>query len=165
MDNISLQSILLGSASRTFWIKTIGIPGEEPDLHQLFTLPNLTVEFARQPNSIEIGDILIIHRIGIGKVVYVAECKSPAREVTVQEIREHPFMEHWHWTMELRNLTPIYGRHWAENDVKPFTLVREYNELNPTDKQNLGSLKFGGGHQQISSKFGEFLLQKIMDIK
>jgi hypothetical protein len=165
MDNISLQSILSGSASRTFWIKTIGIPGEEPGPHELFTLANLTVEFANHPNSIEIGDILIVHRIKVSKVVYVAECQSAAREVTAQEIKEHPFKERWHWTMELRNLTPIYGRQWARCEVKPFTLVREYNRLNPTDKQNLGGLQFGRGHLQISSKFGEFLLKKIMEIK
>ncbi len=165
MDNISLQSILSEKGSRSFSIKTIGIPGEEPELRQLFTLPNLTVEFARQPNSIKIGDILIVHRIGVAKVVYVAECQSAAREATAKEIIEQPFMDHWHWTMKLGNLAPIYGRHWAEYNVKPFTLVREYNRLYPHDKVRLGALQFGSGHLNISPEFGAFVLQKIIDIR
>jgi hypothetical protein len=164
MDNIVLQAILSESGSHNFWIKSVGIPGQKPDLHAMFTLPNLTVEFARQPNSIEIGDILFIHRIGISKIIYVAKCHSAAREATAQEISQRPFMERWPWTMELHSLTPTYGRVWAQYNVKPFTLVRQYNQLFPGEKQKLGSLQYGSGELKISPKFGEFLLQKIMDI-
>jgi hypothetical protein len=165
MDNSTLQSVLSDSTRRNFWIKTIGLPGKEPDLHELYNQSSLTVEFSRQPFSIEIGDILIIHKIAISKVVYIAECQSAPREVTAEEIKQQSFKEHWNWTMGLRNLTPIYGMCWAKYNIKPFTLVKRYNELFPKDKQSLGSLQYGGGHLQISSKFGTFLLQKIMDLR
>jgi hypothetical protein len=164
MDNLSLQPILSQSATQNFWIKTIGVPGQAPDPHQLFTSEKLTVEFSSRPDSIEIGDILFVHRIVLAKVVYVAICQSAARQVTAQEIRLHPFKEHWCWTMELLNLTPMYGRVWAIHKIKPFTLVNRFNELFPEEEQNLGSLQYGSGHQRISSKFGAFLLQKIVDI-
>jgi hypothetical protein len=164
MDNITLQSVLPGSQRRHFWIKTMGIPGKEPDLRELFVGPDLTVEFSSQPFSIEIGDILIVHKIVVSKVAYIAECRSAPREVTSEEIKRHSYKQRWNWTMDLRNLTPDYGRYWAKYNIRPFTLVKSYNELFPMDKQKLGSLQWGGGHQQISSKFGAFLLQKIIDI-
>ena len=74
MDNDRLQLVLSGSKRRNFWIKTMGIPEKEPDLHELFNEPDLTDEFSNKPTSIEIGDILIVHKIVISKVAYIAEC-------------------------------------------------------------------------------------------
>jgi hypothetical protein len=162
MDNDSLKSIMLGGDLPTFWIKPVGIPDEEPNTKALYTQANLTVEFSRSPEDVEIGHILIVYRIGISKVIFVAECLSMPREVTSQEIERQPWKERWPWTIEVRNLTPTYGRNWANLNIKPFSLVKNFNKLYPEDPQNLGSLQFGNDKLKISPDFGAFVLRKIM---
>jgi hypothetical protein len=72
LDNARLEQILHDGRSRTFWFKPVGIPGtlpaEEDSLHQ----GRVSIEFAKEPSAVEIGDVLFVYRIGVSKLLYIA---------------------------------------------------------------------------------------------
>lgn len=162
MDNETIMKVLIDNQKRTYWIKPIGIPGDEPDLRAVYTQPQQTVEFSSKPDSIRLGDILIVYRIGVSKVIFLGECITEARPVTPQEISRQPWKSRWPWTVELRNISPSYGKVWSRMNLKPFSLAEDYSLLNPEDKLNLGSLQFGSDKLAVSTGFGEYVLRKIM---
>lgn len=164
MDNDTLHTIVISANTRNFWIKPVGIPGEEPDLHAMYTQLTIPINFSKRPDTIEIGDILIVYRIMVSKVMFIGEWQSPEREVTDTELHQHPWKERWPWVADLQNLSPIYGGKWSRFNIKPFSIIKEYNKIYPGDRQNLGSIQFGSDKLRVSSKFGTFIIRRITDI-
>lgn len=63
-----------------------------------------------------------------------------------------------------KNLTPKFGRWWQTYSLNTFTLAREYNDLNPDDPVNLGTLNRGNDKLRITDGFAKFLLDAIIGI-
>jgi|LakMenEpi03Aug12_release.lakeMendotaPanAssembly.Ray.scaffolds.fasta_scaffold807383_2 hypothetical protein len=162
MDKLTLEPILLSRSNRQFWIKPIGDPGKAPDLLSVYKTDRIRVDFAKSPNGIEIGDILLVYKIGVSKFVYCAECLDEPREATSAEKVREPWRERWGWSITAHNLTPQYGAKWSQYNLKPFHLVEQFNKLHPDKRQTLGSLKFGSDKLKISSLFAQFVIQKII---
>lgn len=163
MDNESLNQILLNSGNRQFWIKQWGHPDLSSDEgQQSFDFPIITVGFARNPRKVNVGDILIVYRIKVSKIMFVAESVTSPKHATDEELRNNPLFKRWPWSMDVRNLTPTFGTRWNMYSLKPFALADEYSRLNPQDKVRLGSLNFGIGNLRISEGFGKFLIKEIL---
>ncbi len=75
-----------------------------------------------------------------------------------------PHLKRWPWKIEGKNLTPRFGRWWRECSLKTFTLATGYNELNPNEQVNLGSLNHGNDKLKITDPFAKFLLEAIVAI-
>lgn len=166
MDNSILNNLLQDSSERQFWIKPWGHPERSPDEEeQVFDVPVITINFAKQPNGVQVGDILIVHRIKVSKLMFVAEITSSPHYATDAEIKKNPLLERWKWSVETRNLTPVYGSQWFEHSLKTFGLAKEYNKLNPQDQVKLGGIQFGSDKLKVSESFGEFVIKEIMQIK
>jgi hypothetical protein len=164
IDNSTLNDLLLNAGERQFWIKPWGHPDLPADEgQQLFNDPTIRIGFSRNPDRVKKKDILIVYRIKVSKLIFVAEVTSLPRHVTDEEIITNPLFERWSWSIETKNLTPIYGTHWYEYSLKPFDLANKYNELNPQNQVNLGSIQRGNDKLLISEGFGKFLIKKIKD--
>jgi hypothetical protein len=162
MDNEALND-LLNTSERQFWIKPWGHPDRSPDEErQFFDDPSITIGFSRQPNRVRVGDILIVHRIKVSKLIFIAETVASPVKVTEEQIKVNPLYRRWPWNIDTRNLTPTYGAQWSRYSLKTFALAREYNDLHPQDKVNLGSLNFGADKLRVSEGFGKFLIKEIM---
>ncbi len=162
MDNTALNELLANPAGRQFWIVLWGDPERLPDEGPLvFDEPEIEHWFPMRPASIKVGDILFVHRIGAASLIFVAELASEARRATAEELANDPRHERWAWVVETKNLTPAFGSRWRDYRLKTFALNREYNELNPQDRVNIGRLQFGAP-VRISQGFARFLLERII---
>lgn len=166
MDNANLNDLLLNSGERQFWLKPWGNPDRSPEEEeQFFTSPNLTIGFSKQPNAVEVGDILVVHRIKISKVMLIAEVVSSVHHATDEEKKKNPLLERWAWSVDAKNLTPEYGAQWFEHSLKTFALADEYNKSNPNDKVKLGSIQFGNDKLRIPEEFGKFVIKEIQRLE
>jgi hypothetical protein len=164
MDNEPLSKLLQTMSYRQFWIKPVGNPDLPVDEHKLYSTPTIRIDFATNPVAVKTGDILIVYRIKVSKLLYVAEALSAPFNATDEEIKREPWRERWSWIIEARNLTPEYGGRWSKYSLKPFSLAKEYNQENPPDEAKIGGLKFGSDKLRISQDFGRFLVNKIMQL-
>jgi len=166
MDNENLRKLLVNSDEKQFWIKPWGNPDRPPEEEERFyDALNLTVGFAKQPNAVQIGDILIVHRIVYAKVMLFAEVTSLPNQATDEEKKKDPLRERWTWGVEATNLTPTYGTHWFEHSIKTFALAKKFNEENPAEKFSLGSINFGNDKLKIPQRFAEVIINEIMNLK
>src|SRR5687767_13303872 len=106
------------------WLKPQGMPDAPVDESEAFADPRYRVGFAKPPRAVEVGDVLIVYRIGVAAILYAGEVVEPWREATALEIQNEPWREGWPYVVEVENLTPDFGREWARHRLKPFSLAR-----------------------------------------
>ena len=164
MDNATLNNVILDAGTRQFWIVLWGDPDHSDDDTQVFNEPNYHHGFAVNPTAMTVGDILIVHRIHISKIIFVAETLASPRQSTEEESRSEWWRKRWQWSVETKNLTPTYGAYWKRYSLKAFDLARQYNKVNAQDKVNLGPINFGS-YVQISEGFAKLLLNEIISLK
>jgi hypothetical protein len=158
MDNASLTDLLQNIGDRKFWIKPWGDPDIAPtEGQQVFDEEMLPMGFAVRPTGVNVGDILIVYRIKISKIMFIAEAMSE-----LVRVREEG---RWQWSIDGRNLTPTLGTHWNNYSLNPFRLRDEYNGLDSQHKVTLGSLQFGGDKRHIPEAFAKFIINKILELE
>jgi hypothetical protein len=165
MDNEILGGLIQIPGNRQFWIKPVGNPDLPVDEHRPYDSSTIRIEFANNPLAVKPGDILIVYRIKISKLLYVAEALSTSFKATDEEIKKEPWRMRWLWIFEAKNLTPEYGASWARYSLKPFALAKEYNQEDRIKKAKIGGIKFGSDKLRISQGFGLFMLKKIMQLR
>lgn len=162
MDNANLNELSANTKGRQFWVKQWGDPAKSEDFElQSTTEIEIGIDFSQKPNSIQIGDILIIHRIKHAKIMLVAEVTSEPNLATGEDIKKDYWREKWNWRIETKNLTPVFGSQWKEQSLKTFALAKEYNEANLQDEVKLGRLNFGK-HVRVSEDFAKFIFKEII---
>lgn len=161
MDNARLEQIMRDGRGRTFWFKPVGIPGTLPTGEELFDRDIVDIQFTREPIAVAIGDVLLVYRIGVSKLLYVAECRTPPREATLAEIDREEWRGRWRWRFEAQNLTPEFGRVWSQHNLKPFRLADQYNAGGPELPQNLNGLRYGSDKLRLMRPFAEFVIDKV----
>jgi Domain of unknown function (DUF3883) len=166
MDNENLNELLQKIGERQVWIKQWGHPDFPPEEgQQVFDAPTYTIGFGRNPYRVNVGDFLIVYRIKVAKIMFIAETIFPPTYVTDEEVERNPLLKRWRWNIEAKNLTPAFGAQWSNYSLKPFALAAEYNKLNPHSKVKLGSLNRGGGVLGISESFGKFIIEKVLQLE
>jgi hypothetical protein len=162
MDNDALNDVL-NTSGKQFWLKPWGHPERSPDEEQQsFDSHSITIGFTEQPSGVNVGDILIVHRIKVSKLIFVAETVASPVKSTEEQIKANPDYGRWLWNIDTRILTPTYGAQWDRFSLKTFSLAKEYSDLYPQDKVNLGRIQFGGDKLRISEGFAKFLIKEIM---
>lgn len=133
MDNEALNEVILDADARQFWIVLWGDPEHSPDEDsQVFDEPTYDQGFAVNPAAIKIGDILFVHRIHVSKIIFVAQTVASPRKSTENESRKESWRKRWQWSVETKNLSPIYGAYWKRYSLKPLDLAKEYNKVKPS---------------------------------
>lgn len=141
------------------WLKPQGVPDTLVDESESFTADRYLIGFARRPSGVEVGDVLIVYRIGIAMIQYAAEALDVCRKATADEVRRELWRARWEWTIEARNLTPDFGAVWRKRELRPRPLAVEYSAFHPGDPVSLGALNYGADKLRISEGFGQYLLE------
>ena len=165
MDNALLEQLLHDGRSRSFWFKPIGIPGTLPGERETFGEERVRIDFAKEPSAVEIDDVLFVYRIGVSKLLYIAECLTPPHEATPAEIEREEWRGRWRWYLGARNLTPEYGSVWSRHNLKPFRLADEYNANDPVLPQSLNGIKLGLGKLRVVRPFAQFVMDKVAGLE
>lgn len=163
MDGDILRALLEGTRPRQFWVKPVGDPAEKPDERKAFSDEAVDIQFAREPAGVHVGDVFIVYRIGVSKILYLAECRSKPRLASDKEIRREPWRAHWRWTVAARNLTPEYGSAWSDHNLRPFSLAKQFNSLYPDEQQSLGAINFGSDKLQVARPFAHFVIRRMLE--
>lgn len=162
MDDQSLTEILCSLEGRQFWLKPVGEPGRPLGERERYDAASLRIDFAKQPAALAPGDLLLVYRVGLGKLAAVAECLEPPAEAGAAEMGGDPGRERWRWSVRCRNRSPEYAGRWLECDLRPFELARAYGEQQPNDRPRLGAINFGSDKLRLSLGFGAWLLHRII---
>lgn len=165
MDNEALNGVMLDIGGRQFWIVLWGDPEHSPEEDvQVFNEPVYDQGLARKPGGMKVRDILFVHRIHISKIIFVGEVIAAPRISSAEESKKESWRRRWKWSVQLRNLTPVYGKHWRRYAERTFPLKDRFNELNPQDQVNIGRLQHGL-HVEIPEAFAKFLLNEIIELE
>jgi len=158
VDNAGIEAVLADDAERGFWLKPVGDPTRPVDLAAAYTG---TIEFAKEPVGLAVGDVVMVSRIGVSKVMYVARCLSAPELATDAQVAEEPWRARVRWFVRTENLTPDYGRNWGRYMLKPFDLVKEYNDLYPEVPAKLDTLRRSAEIVAIPREFVAYILRRI----
>lgn len=162
MDNETLSAVLPDAHNRQFWIVLWGDPTRSPDEDaQIFDEPFYDQGLTRDEPNMKVGDILFVHRIKISKIIFIGEVVAQPRRSAEEEAEKEDWRKQWIWSVALKNLTPIYGRHWKNLAQRTFTLKDQFNKLNPRNPVTIGALQHGR-HVQLPEAFATFLLKEII---
>lgn len=115
----------------------------------------------RKPRAVRPGDILIVYAVGSAKIVSVYEVVSEAYYKDVGD--------RWPWHVQVRNLTPAFGKIWYTRNLFPTRLANEY--VNNTGGlpvtyaggKNLKSLNYGLDKLKLAPDFGKFLMNRVFE--
>ena len=164
MDAIKLEQLLLDRRERQFWMKPVGDPSNPPAPGTSYRLPIIRIDFAKPPTAVQLDDILIVYAVGQSKILYVADCYVPLPEATEDEIQREGWRKRWRYSIRGRNYTQEYGERWSDFNLRPFDLLKQYNNDYPMDIQSLGALQHGQDKQRISSGFAHTILRRILEL-
>jgi hypothetical protein len=165
VDNERLERVLKDPESTQFWLKPVGL-GDRPIIingkeQEVFGEAEIEIRFTRNADEVHDGDVLIVYRVGLAAVMYVAERLPRTEWTTAEDVYPAGVCERYpHW-FKARNLTPAFGQHWQRFLIKPFTLAKRVNEDHPNDPAKLGALFFGKDRARIPPWFAEFLIRHI----
>jgi hypothetical protein len=165
MDNATLLPLVQDARERQFWFKPFGDPKNPIQAAQTFSHAIEEITFAKRPNTLQLDDILIVYAVGISKILFVADYYTPPKQITTKERPSEEWRNRWSWSIRGHNFTPTYGSKWINYNLRPFDLVKEYNDTHVDDMQNLGSLQFGSDKQRISKRFANFIFEKILQLQ
>ncbi len=165
MDNDRLNQLLEDAANRRFWLKPIGL-GDRPivmngSVKENFGEAEVEILFTRKADEIRVGDVLIVYRVGVAAVMYVAE-RLPRSEWTTDQI-EYPagVRDRYPESFKARNLTPTFGEHWQQFIIKPFTLANRITPQPGMEPVKLGTLNWSNDRARIPQWFAELLIRRI----
>lgn len=145
----------------TFWLKPIGVTGNIISLSEKFDEIDSDLHFAKQPHGIKKNDIIISYAVGHLKILSISRVKSSIKSINSNS--------RWPFYLIGENLTPNYGRNWANNNItisnqKAEFLVKTIFNITPSGKNSYGSLMRGADKLKLTQEFGKYLVDKIFKI-
>lgn len=145
-----------------YWLKPIGSAGNLISLSKKFVNTNEQLHFALNPRSIKKGDILITYAVGYKKVLSLYRVSSSVFNTGI-------IGDRWPHYVSGENLTRFYGNEWNNfnihitNEKDYFTKTTKLNAT-PSGKNSYGSLQQGSDKLQITKEFGNYLVNKIVEL-
>lgn len=145
-----------------YWLKPIGSASNFISLNKKFSNLNEQLHFAIYPKSIKLGDILIAYAVGYKKVLSIYRVSSSVFNTGIVGDR-------WPHYVFGENLTRFYGNEWNKynihiTDEKEYFIKRTNLNATPSGKNSYGSLQQGSDKLQITKEFGNYLVNKIVEI-
>lgn len=114
----------------------------------------------RRPNSVRVNDLLICYAVGSTKLISVFKVLSEPQKTDNNNDR-------WPWYVEVKNLTPNYGKKWFKINNTLSKLQTAFLKKNKDNKltfnggKTLGALQFGSDKIRLTDDFGHYLLNII----
>lgn len=154
-DIISVMVTVIKPGARYF-IKPVGDSEDTiPPTHSISSDIE-KMHFAKRPNSVRVGDILICYAVGSTKLLGYFEVGSDPY-VWDSSYR-------WSWEVKAKNLCPRYSDTWATRNNTISTILASFNDKYPVTfigGKTLGALQFGSDKIQLSDEFAQHVIKII----
>jgi hypothetical protein len=155
----------------TYYIKVSGVT-EKPILpadRSPFDEPHTTLDFAKQPNNIRLGDCLLEVAVGGKCFLPYYACASPAFERTEREQEENEDFRRWPYYVFANNLALNYGATWFQAPIYYDSVIEAFKRAHPgisvtqAGKDHfVPAMQRGHSYIPVTREFGEFVC-KIID--
>jgi len=164
MDNQLLHTLLTDGRERQFWLKPVGL-ADRPLERQPEVWPEDEIEilFAKDHANVAVGDVLIAYRVGVAKVIFIAERLPATHAAQRDEQISQESRQRYPYSLTARNLTPTYGMRWSQFNIKPLTLAKEYQPLHPEEPAGVGPLYHRSDRARIAHWLGKLLIQLVQE--
>jgi HKD family nuclease len=153
-----------------YFLKPIGSSENPIELveQRNFSEVNVKLSFAKRPNSVRRGDILITTAIGAGCILSYYQAIGSLDQETAEKMIQDPHAARWKWFFEGRNLSPSFGSRWWEINLGRKDVLADFLRENPNSQitynkgaNNLESIRYGADKIQLSEQFGKYLTDRI----
>lgn len=147
----------------TFWLKPIGVSNDLIPLDRLFDEVDSDLHFSKlKPKGVKENDILITYAVGHLNILSIYKVKSGVKNTGQANDR-------WPYYVVGENLTPYYGQNWNKQNItitnqKNDVLNKSLFNITPSGKNSFGSLMRGADKLQLTPEFGQYLVNKIIQI-
>jgi HKD family nuclease len=155
---------LLVKSSANYWLKPIGVSDDIISWDRKFEEIDSDLHFSKlRPRGVKKDDILISYAVGHKNILSIYKVKSDIKYTGNKDDR-------WPYYIVGENLTPFYGSEWNNQGI---TISNQKNEvlnsgkfnITPSGKNSFGSLMRGADKLKITPEFGQFLINKIVNIE
>lgn len=139
-----------------YFIKPVGHSKESFDINRILSVNFEKMHFARRPNSVRVGDILICYAVGKTKLLGFFEVTSEPY------IWDHT--SRWKWEVEAKNLCPDYSNSWSRFENTISSILTSYDMVRPVTSiggTTLGALQFGQDKIQLTEEFAQHVIEII----
>jgi hypothetical protein len=155
-----------------FWLKQIGENDRRFYQGRVFDQQVIRVDFGRgkRPVGVSMGDTLIVYGIQVQNILFAGSVASKPYRPEANELQQDRWRMQWYWAVDVNNLTPNFGVHWAEHNLNPHQLEDAFHQEHPgapvtrDGNQKLGALKRGPGYIALSDPFGEYVLKRLVQL-
>lgn len=152
--------------SVTYWIKPLGTSEEPVSENTSFGQAEFDITFARYPQSVMAGDVLITYAVKTQRMLSVYTATEEKDSVKYFK-RERD--KQWPWYVKCINNTPLFGANWPNINLTLRELresyLREFPDgLVSKKSQNLDALKHGHDHLRLDARFAQYVIKKMMEI-
>jgi hypothetical protein len=160
---LNIKSNPLNLSTKTnYFLKPIGSSGNLISVDSKFNIPLEQLHFSKYPRSLKLGDILITYAVGYKKVLSIFKIISETKNTNIEGDR-------WPYFVMGENLTRYYGNEWNNYNIHITTeknIFIDNTKMNatPSGKNSYGSLQQGSDKLEITREFGDYLINKIVDI-
>lgn len=139
-----------------YFIKPVGYSDKLFESTRVLSRGVEKMHFAKRPNSVRIGDILICYAVGTTKLLGYFEVMSD------------PYVwnstSRWQWEVEAKNLCPDYSDKWLrfENTISGIQVsFDDYMPVTFIGGKTLGGLQYGSDKIQLSEQFAKHVIDII----
>jgi len=121
------------------------------------------LNFAKQPKSVSIGDVLIGYSVSNGRLVGYYKVDSDP----IEDMRDDYIGRRWPWCVEAENLSPEYSKKWKNSTLFLTGLEKEFLKKQPNGLvtfiggKTLGALNFGADKIRLDIEFAKYMIDKI----
>lgn len=150
---------------KRFFLKPIGCTE-----HQIQQFPYIEtqIHFAKKPNAVSLGSVLIEYAVGSQYILGSTRVISLTHNIREEGyVVNNPNLDRWPWFVEAEHLYPIFSKEWWHHKIKLVDLVKEFNNMYPESfvtvrqTKNVNGLMFGADKIGITSEFADFIFNKI----
>ena len=143
-----------------YWLKPIGVTGDPIPEDELFNAGKKNLHFSKQkPKGVKVNDILIAYGVGVRKILSIYKVISAPTKVKHKN--------RWPWFVSGQNLTPNFGKKWAQHNIYVGAIRDEYLKTNPNGYitkvkgDTLGGLNYGKDKLNLDPDFARFIIQRV----
>jgi HKD family nuclease len=139
-----------------YFIKPVGDSADPLPISRNLSSGIENMHFAKRPNSVRIGDILICYAVGTRKLLGYFEVISDPY------IWDNQYR--WPWELKARNLCPKYSEAWSsiDNTISSIQSTFDSNlRVTNVGGKTLGALQFGSDKIQLSDEFAQHVIKVI----
>jgi NgoFVII restriction endonuclease len=159
------------SHATTFWLKPIGVTGSPIKEGEPFDRETIDLYFSKKkPKALGVDDIVVAYAVKFTKILAIFRVISPPSKSTPAMIAAQSWKARWPWYVYGRNLTPHYGRVWAQHNVTLRALQEEFRIAHPKEPltfvggRSLGGLNFGLDKLHLNEVFASHIISRVQAI-